>query len=125
MPPPDPVTIATLSLNCSPYRPTDVSLIRCRGNGLGLEVLLEAGDSHLPADAGLLVTAEGHVRRVPDPAVDVARADPHAGGHGRGAFLVGGEHRARQAERRVVGDSHRVVVTVVRDDRQHGPEDLL
>ncbi len=41
------------------------------------------------------------------------------------AVVVAGEHRARQAVRRVVGDAHRVVVTVVGDDGQHRAEDLL
>src|SRR3954451_19728211 len=47
-------------------------------HGLGLEVLLEAGHTHLPTDAGLLVAAERGVRAEPDPAVDCdgAGADP-------------------------------------------------
>src|ERR1700710_868176 len=125
MPPPDPVTIATLSLNWSPHNPTGVSLIRRRGNRLCLEILLEAREPHLPADSGLLVAAERHVRRIPDAAVDVHGADAHPRGDARGALLVRREHRARQAIWRVVGDAHGVVVAVVRDHREHRAEDLL
>src|ERR1700684_3460788 len=87
MPPPDPVTTATLFSNrMSPFPPKVplwravraetshrcevLSTDRC-GNNFGLEVLLEARQAHLPADAGLLVTAERRVGGVPDATVDV------------------------------------------------------
>src|SRR5690606_12287503 len=40
-------------------------------------------------------------------------------------FLVAAPHRSGQAVDRVVGDSDRLVVPVVFDDGEHGPEDLL
>ena len=98
---------------------------RQRGNRFGLEVFLEAGEPHLPADAGLLVSPEGHVRRVPDPAVDVDGADPHPRGDTGGALLVRREDRPGQPVRGIVGDPHRVVITVVGDHREHRTEDLL
>jgi hypothetical protein len=54
------------------------SLRRCR-NQFDLGVLLEAGEAHLPAYAGLLVAAEQRIRRVPHPAVDVDRAEHRPG----------------------------------------------
>ena len=57
------------------------------GNGFGFEVLLETGQPHLPAVAGLLVSAERHVRGVPDAAVDVDGADAQPRGDARGALL--------------------------------------
>src|SRR4029078_8311868 len=95
------------------------------GNGFGFQVLLEARESHFPADAGLLVSAERHVGRVPDTPVDVDRADTHPRRDVSGTVGIARETRARQSVRRIVGDSHSVVVAVVRDHRQHRAEDLL
>jgi len=92
---------------------------------LGLEELLEPRLAHLPADAGLLEPAEGHVGTEPGAAVDADGAGPDPARDREGTVAVAAEHRARQAVDRVVGDPHRVVVAVVRDDHQHRPEDLL
>ncbi len=43
----------------------------------------------------------------------------------RGALRVGAIHGARQAVWRVVGDAHRIIVTVVGNHREHRSEDLL
>src|SRR5690606_4709379 len=80
------------------------------GQGLQLEVLLEARDAHLAADARLLVAAEGRVGRVPHPAVDADGPGADAAGHRRRPLDVGPVDGPRQAEDRVVGDLDGVVV---------------
>src|SRR6476619_3917731 len=111
MPPPAPVTIATFSSNCIVFlsvrvlgydavfastrdtTPHSTRLDPC-GNGFGFEIFLETGEPHLPADAGLLVSAERHVGGVPDAAVYVHRADAHPRRDTRGTFGIGREHGA-------------------------------
>src|ERR1035441_2628421 len=77
MPPPEPVTMATLFSNLTLFlsgRPATYytlnaksgvitghsHLDRCR-NSFGFQVLLETGQTHLAAVPGLLVTAEGRI----------------------------------------------------------------
>src|ERR1700759_783922 len=57
MPPPDPVTMATLFSNLTLWAPL---VNRCR-NGFGFQVLLETGQTHFAAVPGLLVAAEWRV----------------------------------------------------------------
>src|SRR3954452_10619852 len=98
-----PVTIATLPSN----RISDAFR-----DQLGLEVLLEALDAHLPADAGLLVPAERSVRAEPDTAVDGEGAGADPVRHGTRSLERAAVHRAGQPVRRLVGDPDRVVVAV-------------
>ena len=96
------------------------------GEGLGLEVLLEALDAVLAADAAGLVAAERHVGAVADAAVDRRSCRCGCAGPRRWpAPSDAGGHAAGQAVLDVVGDAHRVVVVVVGDDHEHRAEDLL
>ena len=94
--------------------------------GLGLEVLLEAGHAHLPADAGLLVAAERRVGAEPDAAVDARWCRC-----GSGAATAWARSRSPESTEpeRPYGESlampDRVVVAVVRDHDEHRAEDLL
>src|SRR5918998_1039266 len=83
------------------------------GDELGFEILLEAGDAHLAADAGLLVAAERCVRRVPDAAVDPERAGADTGHDAFDPPGVAAPDRTREPVGRVVGDPHRILVAVV------------
>src|SRR5580658_1630605 len=94
------------------------------GDRLGLEVLLESGQPVLPADAALLVTAEGHVDAVGGATVDAHHPAPHPTGHGHGPIRRP-DDVARQAVVAVVGDADGVVVIFVGDETEHGTEDLL
>src|ERR1700735_533281 len=123
MPPPDPVTMATLFSNLTVFL-SGLRLDRCR-NGFDLQVLFETGETHLAPVAGLLVPTEGCVRGVPDAAVDVDGAHPHTRGELGGSLWVGTEHAARQPIWRVVGDTQGIGVTVVGDHGEHRPEDLF
>ena len=62
------------------------------GNRFGhrplLQVLLEAGHTHLAADPGLLEATEGHVGAVPEATVDRHGARPDAAGHPQHALAV-------------------------------------
>ena len=55
----------------------------------------------------------------------LTRAGAHALGDVEGLGDVGGVDRAAEAVGRVVGDAHRLVDVVERQDRQHRAEDLL
>src|SRR3984957_2721361 len=124
MPPPDPVTMATLFSNRPMLFLSGLRLDRCR-NGFDFQVLLETCETHLASVARLLVTAEGRVGRVPDAAVDVDGSHPQARREAGRALRVGAEHSAGQPIWRVVGDTKGVGVTVVGDHSEHRPEDLL
>src|SRR5574338_836527 len=124
MPPAAPVTIATFPSNLF-TRSRSCGLSCGLGDGLGLEVLLEAGPPHLPADSGRLVAAEGHVAAVPDAAVDAHGAGAHPPGHGPGPLGIARVDGAGEAVGRVVGDADGVVVAVVGDGHEHRAEDLL
>src|SRR5690606_8281198 len=93
-------------------------------DGHGFQVGVETFGAHLPADAGLFETAERRVGGL-GPTVDADHAGAHPPGDRQRAFLVAAPHRSGQAVDRVVGDSDRLVVPVVFDDGEHGPEDLL
>src|SRR6478735_10372218 len=92
--------------------------------GLGLEVLGQAVRAEFAADAGLLVAAEGR-ERVEPAAVDVDLAGVHPAGEGDGRLVVGGPDGARESVDRAVGDTQRVVLVLVLQDRDDGAEDLL
>src|SRR3954462_5023755 len=85
------------------------------GERLQLEVLLEPGDAHLPADAGLLVPAERNVGAVVQAAVDRHRARPDAPSNGVYSVTIAPAHRARQPIDRVVGDAHGIIIVSVRN----------
>src|SRR5262245_9123284 len=108
----------------TPGSPRGGSLDRHR-QGLALEELLEAGDAHLPADAGLLVPTERRVRSEPVATVDTHGAGPDPLRDRDRPVVVGAEDGAGQAEDRVVRDPDRVVVILVADDREHRAEDLV
>src|SRR3984957_13334346 len=92
---------------------------------LALEELVEAGFAHLPADARLLVAAEGRVGRVVNATVDAHRPRPDPTGDREPTFAITAQHRAREPEDRVVRDPDRVVVTVVRQHHEHRAEELV
>src|SRR3546814_15544010 len=96
-----------------------------RGDRLGLEVFLETGHTHLPAEAGLLVATERRVGAEPLAAVDAdgSRTDPPC--HRPGPRRVLGVDRAGEAVRRVVGYPDRVVVPVMGNHAEHRADDLL
>src|SRR5688572_20415917 len=100
------------------------SLLPPADHGLGLEELLETVVAPLAAVARLLVAAErrAEVGRCPVDA-DLAGADPRR--DAARALEVARRHVAGEAVRRVVGDPDRIVLVVVGQDREHGPEDLL
>ena len=100
-------------------------LTRGQGDGLGLEVLLEALDAVLSPHAALAVPAEGDVGSVPEPPVHHEGAGPHAPGDVHGTLLRRARDGARQSVDGVVGNAHGVVVVFEGDNRQHGAEDLL
>src|SRR6266849_7199006 len=91
---------------------------------LGLEEFLQTELAQLAAAAGLLEAAEGS-QRIEAAAVHVHLAGAEAAGDALGASGVAGPDAAGQAVHRVVGDADRVVVVLVRQDRQHRTEDLL
>src|SRR6516225_5193767 len=121
MPPPDPVTMATLFSNRMLRAPL---VNRCR-NSLGFQILLETGQTHLATVSGLLVSAERRIGRIPNAAIDIDCARADSRGSSLRSVRVGTEYGARQPVRRVVGDAHGVVVAVVRYHRQDRAEDLL
>src|SRR5262249_14644885 len=92
---------------------------------LGLEVLLEALLAVLAADAALAVAAEGRVDVEPHAAVHRHRPGADAARDAERALLRRAVHGAGEAVDRVVRDAHRVVVVLVGDHAEHGPEDLL
>ena len=95
------------------------------GQRLRLEVLVEPGRPVLPADAAVLVAAEGQVGPVDHPAVDTEHAGADPAGHRQRPVQRCRDHRPAQAVVAVVGDPHGVIVVVEGDHHQDGPEDLL
>src|SRR6478735_12372486 len=93
--------------------------------GLDLGVLLEALDAVLAPDTTGLVPAEGGVGPVGDAPVDADGAGAQLTADGERPLLVRRGDVAAEAVLVVVGHAHRFVVTVERDDDQHGAEDLL
>src|SRR5688500_2152561 len=76
-------------------------LLECgSGDGFGhrllLEVLLEAGHTHLAAEPRLLVAAERHVGAVPEAAVHRHRPRADAPGDAQHPLAIGAGHAARQ-----------------------------
>ena len=96
-----------------------------QGDRLHLEEALQTLGAELAPDAGLLVAAErrrevdGHRR------VQHVGAGAHPARHPEPAVVVTRPHRAAQPVVGVVGDVDRIVVAVVGDDDEDGPEDLL
>jgi hypothetical protein len=95
------------------------------GDRLDLGVLVEAGHAVLPADAAVLVAAEGHVGAVGRAAVDAHEAGLDPTSHGQRMLQRARHHVAGQTVGAVVGDPDRVFLVVERDDAQHRAEDLL
>src|SRR6476660_834133 len=91
--------------------------------GLDLGVLLEALDAVLATDTAGLVPAEGGVGAVGDTPVDADGAGTQLTADGERPLLVGGGDVAAEAVLGVVRHAHRFVVTVERDDDEHGAED--
>jgi hypothetical protein len=93
-------------------------------DGLGLEERQQSVYSAFAAYAGLLETAVPHVEVRLEPVVP-DDAGPHPPGDLAGPLDMVGEHGAVQTVDGVVGDPHRVVLVLGRDDGQHRAEDLL
>src|SRR3954447_24119117 len=94
---------------------------RGQRNRLDFGVLAESLDAELAPDSRLLAPAEGQ-REVEHVPVHAERAGPDPRRDIERAVEIGREHRPGQPVARVVGDAHRVVVAVVRDDRENGAE---
>src|SRR5689334_18527641 len=90
---------------------------------LRLEELLHARPTPLATIPGLLVSTERSVE-VTRCAVEVDAAGADAPRHASRPLVAAGD-AAGESERRIVGDAHGVVVVLVADDDEHGPEDLL
>src|SRR5690606_11393959 len=93
-------------------------------HGLHLEELLEAEDAPFAAVAGLLVAAERR-GEVGAGAVQVHVAGAQPRRYALRVLEVARAHVARQPVRRVVRDADRLLLVAVREDREHGAEDLL
>src|SRR6266487_6177134 len=95
------------------------------GVGLDLGVLLEAFDAVLASDPAGLVATERRVGSVGGAAVDAHQTGPQLLAHRLGA--LDGTRRDIRAEPVlvVVGKPDCLLVTVERDDDEHGAEDLL
>src|SRR4051794_34220560 len=98
------------------------------GDGLQLEVAVEALAPHLPADAARLDAAErcGRIHAVGLVDAEGPGADPAR--KPEPSLAVARPHRSRQPVVGVVRDAYGSVViglVVVRDDREDGAEDLL
>src|SRR4051794_34765850 len=92
--------------------------------GLDLEELFEAEAAELASVTGLLVpTKRSH--RVEAAAVDLDLTGAHPLRERERLLLIACPHRTGEAVVRVVRDAQRVVLVVVRDDRQDRTEDLL
>src|SRR5438552_8297617 len=91
---------------------------------LQLEVRGQAFGAELAADAGRLVAAERRAE-LHREAVDGVRAGAHAPGDIQPVPRIGTPHRARQPVIGIVGDADRIALVLVRDQRQHGAEDLF
>src|SRR2546428_514590 len=74
------------------------------GHGLELQEALQAFGAALPAEARLLVAAEGAAATGGQTVVDLAGARADAAGDGQGPLAVGGVDRAAPALRRGVGE---------------------
>jgi hypothetical protein len=96
-----------------------------KGNGLGLEVLLEALEPSLATNAAGLVPAEWRVGGVPVGAVHSQRPGPDAPGYAQGPFVGGRADASGQAVHGVVGNGNRLFVIVEGNDHEHGTKDLL
>src|SRR2546422_3403966 len=83
------------------------------GDGLGLQVLVEAGGAPFAAEAALLVTAERHMRGHAAPAsIDGHDAGPDAFRDAQRPCRIGGKDVAAEAEFAVVGQSAGMLVIV-------------
>src|SRR6516165_2683903 len=100
-------------------------VVRGQPDGLKLEEALQALGPELPAHARLLEAAKGRGEVDGRERVEHVGPGPHPAGDAEPAVVVVRPHGAAQAVVGVVGDLHRVVVTVVGDDDEHGTEDLL
>src|SRR4051794_11353701 len=91
---------------------------------LRLQELLEPVCAELATVTRLLVAAE---RRewVERGAVDLDLPRPQPPRDSLRTLRRARPHAARESVDRVVGDPHSLVLVVVRDDREHRPEDLL
>src|SRR5436309_2048102 len=92
---------------------------------LDFEVGVPAFLAVLTADARALVTAERTAPAGRGAVIDHARARTNPRGHRNPSFQVASEHRPAKAIRRVVRQSHRIVLVVVTDHRDDRTEDLL
>src|SRR5207237_1010271 len=78
-----------------------------------------------PAPVARTLEAAERRQRVEGTAVDLDLTAADAAGDGLRPVGIAGPHAGREAVVGVVGDAHGVLFVLVRNDRQHGPEDLL
>src|SRR5882757_6404576 len=95
------------------------------GHGFHFGVLVETGDAVLASDPAGLISAERCVGAVARGAVDADEAGTQPLGHRQSAIECSGHDVACQPIRTVIGDPHRVVFVVERNDDEHRPEDLF
>src|SRR5262245_7632403 len=129
MPPPAPVTIATLprmpGSSISPSLRARPPLSSGRSDQLRLEILLVAHASVLAPEAALAVAAEGRVDAEVLAAVHGDRSGAEPAREPQRAGLVRSGDRAREPVARVVGDADGVVFVLVGNDAEHRAEDLV
>src|SRR5690606_12593426 len=92
---------------------------------LQLRVLIHGVQRLVPAEAGLLVAAEGRGDVAGVEAVDPDDAGPQRAGRPVRLGDVAGPHRGGQAVDGVVADPDRLVDVLHADGREHRPEDLF
>src|SRR5215207_9115693 len=93
-------------------------------NGLCLEIFLHALEAVFPAVPGTLVSAKRCVR-VPVGTIKMDLTGPDLPSNRPHRLHIHALHMSAEAVNSVVGDLDRVVDRIVRNDRQHRPEDLL
>src|SRR5215208_3335840 len=104
---------------------TECSLTCWVRDGLDLGVLVELGDTVLASDTAGLVSTERRIGAVARCTVDAQEARTKPLGHGQRMIDRTRHHIARKAVTAIVGDAHRVVLILVRNDDKHWAEDLF
>src|ERR1700682_4153834 len=101
------------------------ALVSRIGDGLDFGVLVETCNAVLAADPAGLIAAEWCVGAVARGAVDADEAGAQPLGHRESVIECSGHDVACQPIRTIVGDPHRIVFVVERNDDEHRPEDLF
>src|SRR3954468_13766693 len=119
-----PASLELLAMGSDPGLVRGITGLLVEDHRLVLQVREQACDAALTADAGLLESTE------PDPEVRPVAVLTDGPGTQTPAYLsspvgIVGENSRVEPEHRVIGDPDRVLLVRRRDDRHHGPEDLL